>query len=181
MEPCMHCCTIKTNHSARRWLFGYCMRLMPWEMLTIQYIWMGRGFSLMREDFRVCYELWTGGTAGPMVSASEFVRLEGSHKNRLYQRRHALILWAVEKDEGPALSWLERGDILLPIVVPINSFPPPRHKYKRVYSEVQMVTYKSLETCTSELSPATDYFNMQHSSIICYNNVDRLGQTQNDT
>lgn len=79
MEPCMHCCTIKTNHSARRWLFGYCMRLMPWEMLSTQYIWMGRGFSLMREDFRVCYELWTGGTAGPMVSAREFVRLEGSH------------------------------------------------------------------------------------------------------
>lgn len=47
---------------------------------------------MMREDFRVCYELWTGGTAGPMVSASEFVRLEGSHYNRLYQRRHALIL-----------------------------------------------------------------------------------------
>ena len=65
MGPCMQHCTIKTNHSARGRLFGYCMRLMPWEMLTIQYIWMGRRFSLMREDFRVCYELWTGGTAGP--------------------------------------------------------------------------------------------------------------------
>ncbi len=54
----------------------------------------------------------------------EFVRLEGSHKNRLYQRRHALILWAVEKNQGPALSQLAREEILLPIVVPINSFPP---------------------------------------------------------
>lgn len=84
-------------------------------------------------------------------------------------------------NERPALSWLEREDILLPIVVPINSFPPPRHKYKCVYSEVQMVTYKSLEMGTSQSRLATDYFNMQHSGIICYNNADRLRETKNDT
>lgn len=44
-----------------------------------------------------------------------------------------------------------------------------------------MVTYKSLELGTSQLCLATDYFNMQDSSIIFYNNVRRLIRTQNDT
>lgn len=108
MGPCMQHCTIKTNHSARRWLFGYCMRLMPWEMLTIQYIWTARGFSLMREDFRVCYELWTGGTAGPDgFSASKFVRLERSHWSRLHPRRHALILWQRYPDWRGRISYYQ--------------------------------------------------------------------------
>lgn len=76
----------------------------------------------MREDFRVCYELWTGGTAGPTVSASGLVRLEGSHRNRLYQRRHALIL---EEEQRPRHYPDWRDDIPLPIVVPIHSPPPP--------------------------------------------------------
>lgn len=76
------------------------------------------------ETTSVCFELWTGGTAALMGSAKELVRLEGSHYNRLKQRRHALILWLVEQNTGPALSYLKREDIQFPIVPPIILSPP---------------------------------------------------------
>lgn len=49
----MRRCSVKTNRSAKRWLFGRCLRLMPWATLptTARCIRTGRRFSLMREDF----------------------------------------------------------------------------------------------------------------------------------
>lgn len=78
------------------------------------------------------------------------------------------------------------GDILLPASVPINPSPfcppPPPHKYQRVYSEVRLATRKKLGNGHISVEPGHRLFqHATHSSIICWNDADRLRQRQNAT
>lgn len=157
-------------------LFGYRMRLMPWEMLTIHYIWTASGLSLMREDFRVCYELWTGGTTGPMVWVCQVGR--EPLKSPLPETPCVNTLACGGEGRSSVVVIGEGGYPLTPTHPSANKLiPPPCHKYKCVYSSVHSDTQKPGYGCIS-VEPGRRLF--QHSRIICYNNVDRLRQTQKD-
>lgn len=101
-------CSIKTNHVVKRWLLGPRPPLKPPHNVS------KRDADLAWWEKTLEFVLSYGPEGEPqplMGSANQSVRLEGSHQNRLKQRRHALILRLVEENTGSALSCSKRERI----------------------------------------------------------------------